>query len=220
VVVRDMRRMDVGAVAVMCAGGGRSLIRDRQARLFAACTSGWRGRGFCGGQVWREAGGSRIESIPNLCHRQSTACSCLRRRIARAHGQRTAAMFAVGGRAEGVRLFAAGGRVVVCGGRDMCGCFYGLLGIVAGSRPTNCGGVCGRADCGELAAWCAQAGGHYSEAGGFRRGLRRGLRCSRRGLRRRADCGGVGSVGGVVCGGVWKRDGVCGRRRGRSTILT
>jgi hypothetical protein len=40
VVVRGMRRMDVGVVAVMCAGGGRSLIRDRQVRLFAACTGG------------------------------------------------------------------------------------------------------------------------------------------------------------------------------------
>jgi hypothetical protein len=56
VVVRGMRRMDVGDVAVMCAGGGRSLIRDRQARLFAACTAGWCGRGFRGGQVRREAG--------------------------------------------------------------------------------------------------------------------------------------------------------------------
>ncbi|KAL5649278.1 hypothetical protein ACJX0J_040087, partial [Zea mays] len=69
VVVRGMRRMDVGVVAVMCAGGGRSLIRDRQVRLFAACT----------------------------------------------------------------------GRAVVCGGRGMCGCFYGLLGIAAGSRPMDCG---------------------------------------------------------------------------------
>jgi hypothetical protein len=46
VVVRGMRRMDVGVVIVMCAGGGRNLIRDRQARLFAACTGGWRGHGF------------------------------------------------------------------------------------------------------------------------------------------------------------------------------
>jgi hypothetical protein len=81
-------------------------------------------------------------------------------------------------------LFAADVRAIVCGGGDMCECFYGLLGIVAGSRPTDCNGVCGRADCGELTAWCAWAGGHYSEAGGFV-----------------GDCGGVCVVRGMVCGG-------------------
>jgi hypothetical protein len=85
----------------------------------------------------------------------------------------------------------------------------------------DCGGVaanglrrCLRADGLRRARGVVCVGGHYSEVGGFRRGLRRGLRCSRRGLRRRADCGGIGSVGSVVCRDVWKRDGVCGRRRG------
>jgi hypothetical protein len=80
-------------------------------------------------------------------------------------------------------LFAAGGRAVVCGGRDMCRCFYGLLGIVAGLRPTDCGGVCGRADCDELTAWCARAGIIARQAVSV------------------GDCGGVCVVRGVVCGG-------------------
>jgi hypothetical protein len=124
-------------------------------------------------------------------------------------------------RGSGGRQTPDGG-VVAATSRGRGGRFYGLLGIAAGSRPTDCDGVCGRADCGGCVGGCARAGGHHSEAGGFRRGLLRGLRRSRRGLRRRADCGGC--VGGVVCGGVWKRGEICGRaggwRRGRSTVLT